>query len=356
MRLPLLLITICAALITSAAAQPTFHKTWDYPPFGANEVALYQAMEGTCNKFQTLPPSRTLNGKKIFGTIGQWQKICQQALAHTPDKLEAFLQQRLTALPANQGKFTGYYKPVLEGSRKRHGPYQTPLVARPKDLAICNGQTGQLKPNGACRNPYPTRAEIESNLQDYQVILWLKDPVDAYFLHIQGSGTVELDDGSVTHVGFAAKNGHPYVAIGKVLKDMGELTGTINADKIRNWLKANPTRNDEVLHANPSFIFFRESAQESPGAFGIQLVAGRSLAVDKSHVPLGLPVIVKTQNTHDNTPWQRIMFAHDVGSAIKGPARGDIYFGHGPLAGERAGDQNAPGTLQILVPTENLNK
>jgi 3D (Asp-Asp-Asp) domain-containing protein len=167
---------------------------------------------------------------------------------------------------------------------------------------------------------------------------------------------VELDDGTLAHLGFNGKNGHPYVAIGKVLKDMGELSGDITADKIRTWLKKNPSRNAEVLHANPSYIFFKETKEESPGAFGVTLTGGRSLAVDRASIPLGIPVQVETTNTYDNSAWSRLMFAQDVGSAIKGPGRGDIYFGHGPLAGKRAGAQNAPGSLYAYVPKENVGQ
>ncbi|MBI1308598.1 MAG: murein transglycosylase [Proteobacteria bacterium] len=362
-----LLHSFCLALALALAtlfASPfaeAEHNAWDYPPFGENEIALYNAFAASCQKFQAMPAGRQLGGNKTFGTAGQWQAICAQGLAQRPQNLNAYLTSRLARLrlgnTAEEGKFTGYYKPVLQGSRTRHGAYQTPLLARPADLTICNGQTGQLKPNGQCLNPYPTRRDIIGNLAHYKVLLWLKDPVDAYFLHIQGSGAVELDNGTTAHVGFAGKNGHPYVAIGKVLKDMGALSGTITADKIRAWLKAaKPEDAQEVLFSNPSFIFFKETPSESPGAFGVALTAGRSLAVDKSRIPLGLPLFLSTTNTFDDTPWQRIMFAQDVGSAIKGAARGDIYFGQGPLAGQRAGSQNASGKLYALVPKENVGE
>lgn len=344
-------------ILTPAYAGNDEHKSWDYPPFGATDVALYQAFQASCSRFAAMPSGKVLGGKRIFGTVGQWQTICAEGLSKKATDLEDYLHTRLAKVKmSDNGKFTGYYKPVMEGSRKRHGEYQTPLLARPKDLTICNGQTGQLKANGQCINPYPQRSEIMANLKSHKVLMWMKDPVDVYFLHIQGSGTVELDDGTVAHIGFDGKNGHPYVAIGKVLKDMGELKGSITADKIREWLKKNPKRNDEVLHANPSYIFFKETKEESPGAFGVTLTGGRSLAVDKSSVPLGVPVQVETTNTYDNSPWSRLMFAQDVGSAIKGPGRGDIYFGHGPLAGKRAGSQNATGSLYAYVPKENVGE
>jgi len=356
-RLWLLLVAVFGALVGPARADETLHKTWDYPPFGADDLALYRAFETSCGKLLAMPAAKPLSNNRLFGNAGQWHAICREGLAKRPDELEDYLNTRLARVQmggSGTSRFTGYYKPVLEGSRTRHGAYQTPLIARPADLTRCNGATGQQLADGTCRTPYPTRGEIARNLQKYQVLFWLKDPVDAYFLHIQGSGTVELEDGSVAHVGFAGKNGHPYVAIGRVLRDMGELSGTINAPKIRQWLNNNPTRADEILHSNPSFIFFTETKQEAPGAFGVALTAGRSMAVDRSFIPLGVPLFVKSTNTFDNLPWQRVMFAQDVGSAIKGAGRGDIYFGHGPLAGERAGDQNSLGTLWVMVPKENV--
>lgn len=333
------------------------HSSWDYPPFGADDIALFQAFQASCSSIIGRNSSKQMGNNSLFGTVGQWQTICAEGLLKGPKGINDYLAARLTKVTlgtSGEAKFTGYYKPMLQGSRTRHGAYQTPLLGRPKDLTRCNGTTGQKQPDGTCTEGYPTRHDIETNLANYKVLLWLNDPVAAYFLHIQGSGTVELDDGQTVHVGFAGKNGHPYVAIGKVLRDQGELTGTINADAIRNWLKANPTRADEILHSNPSYVFFKESKTETPGALGVNLTAGRSLAVDKSYIPLGVPLFVKSTNTFDHKPWQRIMFAHDVGSAIKGAARGDIYFGHGPLAGERAGDQNAKGTLFAMVPKENV--
>jgi membrane-bound lytic murein transglycosylase A len=355
LRLCFALVAIFCILFGPGNAQDN-HKSWDYPPFGADDIALYKAFQASCDKFTAMKPTKKLHDNPIYGTAGQWQSICQEGLSKKADLLEDYLNSRLTKvkLGGGDGKFTGYYKPVLEGSRKRHGAYQTPLLARPSDLTICNGETGQLRPDGSCRNPYPNRAEIMKNLGNYKVLMWMKDPIDCYFLHIQGSGTVELDDGTTAHLGFNGKNGHPYVAIGKTLRDMGAITGSITAPKIRAWLKANPDQADEVLHSNPSYIFFKETPTEAPGAFGVVLTAGRSMAVDRSFIPMGVPLFIKSQNTFDAQPWQRVMFAQDVGSAIKGANRGDIYFGHGPLAGERAGDQNAGGQLWALVPKENI--
>lgn len=375
-----LLGLVSTATLLPACTPPPPHPYWDLPPFGADDVALYRAFEKSCAKFKNQPASRPLaasntGGKIRFGTYGQWQQVCAQGLANTPDQLTLTLakltkQVEMPASGTESSKFTGYFKPMLQASLTKQGEYIYPLVARPDDLTTCDdGATGQRQPDGSCVSPYPTRGTIETAIRNgdpkYKPIAWLKDPVDAFFLHVQGSGTLEVEDSvgkgagprttHLVHIGFAGKNGHPYVAIGKVLKDQGELTGSVTADAIRKWLKANPARADEILHSNPSFIFFTQTPEESAGAFGVQLTPGRSLAVDRSFIPLGIPVRLVTELTGSNEDFDRLMFAQDVGSAIKGSARGDIYFGHGPAAGKVAGSQNAPGKLFVLVPnTEAL--
>ena len=350
----------------AASASEAIKKTWDYPPFGATDIALFQAFQQSCTKFTKWPADRQLHKNPMFGTAGQWAEICREAQSRGPEGAQSYLNERLTRVALNHKpggrdentaysiKFTGYFKPVLEGSRTRQGPYQTPILAKPTDLVVCNGKSGQKLPDGRCQTPYRTRAEIETNLQDYKVLEWLKDPDSAFFLQVQGSGTVELEEGGVMHLGFAAKNGHPYVAIGKILRNEGKIKAPVTADKIRDYLEANPQETQRVTHSNPSFIFFRETTEESPGAMGVKLTGGRSLAVDRDYIPLGVPLFVATTNTYDGTPWERMMFAQDVGSAIQGPVRGDIYFGQGPLAGKRAGRQNATGKLWALVPRENV--
>jgi membrane-bound lytic murein transglycosylase A len=366
---------VSTATLLPACTPPPPHPYWDLPPFGADDVALYRAFEKSCTKFANQPATRPVgasatSNKIKFGTYGQWQEICKQGLANTPDQLTLTLakltkQVEMPASGTENSKFTGYFKPMLVASRTKQGEFIYPLVERPADLTTCDdGSTGQRQPDGSCVSPYPNRGSIETAIRNgdprYKPIAWLKDPIDAFFLHVQGSGTLEIEDAPASgkgprtshlmHIGFAGKNGHPYVAIGKVLRDSGELTGNVTADSIRKWLKANPHRADEVLFANPSFIFFTETPEESVGAFGVQLTPGRSLAVDRTHIPLGLPVRVVTELTGSNESFDRLMFAQDVGSAIKGSARGDIYFGHGPAAGKVAGTQNAPGHLFVLVP------
>lgn len=336
-------LTSCAPAPTPDTRQQPAATTGSYrnvvlqpPPATADDQTLAAAFAASCSKLNRQPASKPVSaGGRTFGTYGQWQTICKQAentpAMALPGLLKATTREMKMAGP---GKFTGYFKPALEGSRTRHGPYQTPLLAYPSDESLRTR----------------TRAEVMANLDDYQPVLWLADGVDAYFLHIQGSGTVHLDSGEEIHVGFAGKNGHNYKSIGKTLLEMGELHPPVTADDIKAWLRANPSRADMVLHSNPSYIYFKEFGEESPGAYGVTLTAMRSLAVDRSHVPLGLPVRVQTTLTGPKQPFNHIMFAHDVGSAIKGASRGDIYMGHGDTAHALASTQNASGELYVLVP------
>lgn len=358
-----LVLIAFAALWLPACTPPPANPYWDMPPFGADDVTLYRAFETSCRQFAKQPADKIIrnSNQQTFGTYGQWQSICNEALQQTPDHLTSILAARTTqkemkATEAQPAKFTGYYKPMLEASLTRGGAYQTPLIAKPADLITCpDDTTGKLLPDGTCA-PYPTRGDIETDIRTnpnsiYKPIAWVKDPVAAFFLHIQGSGTLQLENGQLLNIGFAAKNGHPYVSIGRALKEMGELQPPISADDISRWLKRNPARQDEILHLNPSYIFFTVTEKESAGAYGVQLTPGRSLAIDRTHIPFGVPLRVATTLTsgHDEE-FDRIMFGHDVGSAIKGPVRGDIYFGHGPAAGKAASSQNANGRLWVLVP------
>jgi membrane-bound lytic murein transglycosylase A len=350
----LALVAACAHAVPAHLPKPA----WDKPMFGEESDALAYALRQSCNKFNRMPAGKQLHTNPVFGTAGQWQGICKEALAKPENQLVGYLKNRLVkvAMPKTQhSKFTGYFKPLLKGSLTRQGPYQTPVVAKPKNLVVCKGKSGIKLPDGTCTNPYPSRAEIENNISQYKAIAWVADPIAFYFMQIQGSGTLELENGQQLHVGFAAKNGREYVAIGKVMKERGLIQAPVNADKIIAWMKANPVAAREVVQTNPSYIFFALHDEESPGAFGVQLVPGRSLAVDKSHYPLGVPIYVDTTATHAGVKWRRIMFAHDIGSAIQGPTRGDIYFGHGADAGRFAGDQNAGGTAYAMVPRENVN-
>lgn len=271
-----------------------------------------------------------------------------------------------------QGLLTGYYEPVLAGSRIQQGRYQVPIYRRPPDLVnlmdeSMRGAAGEALTHARRADdgqllPYPTRSEIESGALAGRglELLYLEDPVDAFFMHIQGSGLIDLDDGSSVRVSYDGKNGHPYTSIGRYLVQSGLIrVDEVSLETLKQWLRADPVRGRQVMWQNASYIFFRElsgrEAQSALGVVGIPLSSGRSLAVDASVHLIGTPIyVVAPDLTHttEGGPFRRLMIAQDVGSAITGPERGDIYFGSGSEAGDRAGRTRHAGNFFVLLPRE----
>lgn len=268
------------------------------------------------------------------------------------------------------GFLTGYYEPELSGSRTRQGAFRYPLYAPPAGIEAlpkaANGLGAALTharqgPDGKLA-AMPDRAAIEAGALDGQglELVWLADPVDAFFVHVQGSARIRMEDGSVTRYGFAARNGHPYTAVGKLLIDRGEIAREdMTADRLAAWLKAHPDEAPALMAANRSFIFFREVEGLDPadgpvGALGVPLVAGRNLAVDPKEHPLGVPVyvaaVLPVGEGGAEAPLQRLMVAADTGAAIRGPGRADVFFGSGAAAGAAAGALRHPASLYVLVP------
>jgi membrane-bound lytic murein transglycosylase A len=269
----------------------------------------------------------------------------------------------------SDGFYTGYYEPEVTGSRKRTERYATPLYSRPPDLVDLDDAS---RPAGMDRSirfarlrdgridPYPDRAEIEAGYLRGKglELVWLADPIDAFYIHIQGSARVSLIDGGVMRVGFDGKSGQPYTPIGRVLLQHGALErGNVTMDSIRAWLNAHPAEAPGVMRQNRSFIFFREIKAADPklgpvAAAGVQITAGRSLAVDRELHTFHLPVWVETRvpGPDDLEPFRRLMIAQDTGSAIVGPARGDIFFGAGDKAARQAGPMQASGRFVLLAP------
>lgn len=269
----------------------------------------------------------------------------------------------------SDGLLTGYFEPVLTGSRVRTGPFQTPVYARPPDLInlvdeSMRGSAGlgltHARKVGDQVVPYATRAEIETGaLAGLGLeILYLADPVDAFFMHVQGSALIELADGSRVRLTYDGKNGYPYTSIGRELVEAGVFrAGELSMEVLGQWLRADPVRGRELMWRNKSYVFFRELAEtELPsalGAAGVPLTPGRSLAVDAGVHALGTPIYVVAPDlthTEEGGPFRRLMIAQDVGSAITGPERGDIYFGTGSEAGWRAGITRHRGNFFVLLP------
>lgn len=322
--------------------------------------------------------ARMINGGDL-GIAGQpqdWAAPCAE-IANLKVGNDAGLRATLMrhfepVLATNNGKaeglFTGYYEPTLKGARKQSTRYNVPLYGRPNDLITVDlgqfrdnlkGQRIAGKVEGGTLKPYATRGEIDNGALGPKapVLVWVADPIDAFFLHVQGSGRVELAEGGIFRVGYAAQNGHAYNAIGRSLVARGAMTQEqVSLQSIRAWLAANPTQARAVMAENPSFVFFRELNGDGPlGAQGVVLEPGRSLAVDRSFLNLGLPIWLDAVRpdadpNKPDLPFRRLMVAQDTGGAIKGPVRGDVFWGHDAQAPEIAGRMKHQGRYFLLLP------
>jgi membrane-bound lytic murein transglycosylase A len=264
---------------------------------------------------------------------------------------------------AAEGQVTGYYEPVLAGSRARSERFRVPVYGVPADLVAVdlesvNPDLKGLRLRGRIQGnrlvPYWTRAEIEARGgSGAPVIAWVEDPVELFFLQIQGSGQVELDTGGRLRLAYGDQNGHPYRSIGRYLVERKEMTlDQASMQAIKAWAAANPRKLRDALDANPSYVFFRESAHDSGplGTLGVPLTAGYSIAVDQRHVPLGAPVFLATTWPLSAQPLERLMAAQDTGGAIRGAVRADFYWGSGNEAGSLAGRMRQRGRMWILWP------
>ena len=261
------------------------------------------------------------------------------------------------------GLITGYYEPLLQGSLEPDERYRYPLYQVPEELLVLEmselfpeleGKRVRGRVVGNKVVPYYSREEIDStdNPLAGQELFWVDDAVDAFFLQIQGSGIVQLPDGTRHGVAYAQQNGHPYRAIGRDLVEQGEISmQDISLFTIRDWLDANPTKAQDLMNRNPSCVFFSdagEATDEGPdGSLGVPLTAERSVAVDRKVVPLGSPLWLET-TLPDGSPYRRLVFAQDTGGAITGAVRADVFFGRGTRAEQLAGTMKQKGQLYLL--------
>lgn len=325
--------------------------------------AALAAFIRSCAVLTKQPPDARLG---VAGTADTWREPCAAAATLDPAAAEParrFFETWFRPWKAgNNGKteglFTGYYEPLLHGALAPGGRYQTPLLRRPADLVMV--ELGLFRPawrgeriagrvvDGRLK-PYETRAQIERGAlaRQHLAFVWVDDPVDAFFLHIQGSGRIELPDGTMMRVGYDGQNGQPFVPIGRLLVERGELTkDAVSMQAIRTWIKEHPEAGAALMDQDPSYVFFRELKGDGPiGAEGVVLTPGRSLAVDRDFVPLGVPVFLDA-----GEGLRRLMVAQDTGGAIRGPVRGDVFWGFGPEAEARAGAQKATGSYYLLLP------
>jgi membrane-bound lytic murein transglycosylase A len=320
--------------------------------------------------------SAFLRGCAVLQSQPAWQATC--ALAGSVDgtddaAVRRFFQAHFTPYQAVnadgslEGTITGYYEPLIRGSRQRSATYRYPVYGVPDDLIVVD--LSELFPDlkhmrlrgrldGRRVVPYYPRADIEAGKAPVQghELLWTDDAIDLFFLQIQGSGRARLDTGETVRLSYADQNGHPYRSVGRLLVEQGELTlDQASMQGIKQWAVRNPGRLAQLLNQNASYVFFRETsvvAGGPTGALGVPLTAGRSVAVDPRAIPLGAPVFLSTTWPNTSTSLRQLMLAQDTGGAIRGAVRADFYWGSGPEAGSMAGRMRQTGQLWVLLPTD----
>ena len=274
-----------------------------------------------------------------------WQAVCAYATSNPdPRRFFELLFRPVLIEDGKEGLFTGYFEPELDGARRSSAKYRYPLYALP--------------PEARGVEKWYSRRELleERKLEGRGLeIAWVDDPVELFFLQIQGSGRINLPDGSKLRVGYGGKNGHEYRSIGAELVRRGVYTPhQVSAQVIKNWVRRNPDLGRELLYHNPSYVFFREVSEVPAhlgplGAMNRSVTQLRTVAVDPAFVPLGAPVWIEKDGAD---PMRRLMIAQDTGSAIKGAQRADIFFGTGDQAGRAAGRLRDPGRMIVLLPIQ----
>ena len=316
-----------------------------------------------------------VHGCPVLEKQEAWKAVCAGAHVLMPGSSEreiaAFFElnfdpfQVVNPDDTTTGMVTGYYEPLLRGSRVKTQRYRYPIYRVPQDLLVVDLASlhpdlrnkrlrGRLEGNRVV--PYFSRGDIDREgmpLQGHELV-WVDDPVEVFFLHIQGSGQVELETGERVRVGYADQNGHPFRSLGRLLIQSGEiLAERASMQGIKDWARRNPHKVQEFLNANPSYVFFRELPRELTGpigSLGVPLTAERSIAVDPRVVPLGVPVYLATTWPNTADPLNRLMVAQDTGGAIAGAVRVDFFWGFGDAAGNQAGKMRQAGRMWVLLP------
>lgn len=336
--------------------------------------AAVAPLQRSCARIVKKDPDAAFGVGGFAGAAGRWQAICaalNEAVPMTDDEARTFFETHFTPYEIHgakgpEGLFTGYYEPLLRGSYKKTKKYRIPIYSRPNDLVAVHlgdfkpdlkGETimGRVEEKDQKLVPYYKRAEIEDGALEKRrsEIVWVDDAVDAFFLHIQGSGQIKMTNGKTLRVGYAAENGQPYLAIGKALVEKGALEkGNVSMQSIREWLETHPDEAPEVMNLNTSYIFFRKLKDDRGplGAEGVPLTPRRSLAVDRRKIPYGMPLWIDAEEPEGGPRLQRLMIAQDTGGAITGAVRGDFFWGPGEEAAHKAGLMKSKGYAWVLLP------
>ena len=336
--------------------------------------AALAALRRSCRVLAQKPASAPMSGAGYAGTVAPWLSACASLPQTRQSPQQArlwferhFLPAEIAAAGHHRGLLTGYYEPEIAGRRRPDGSFKIPVYGRPSDLVSVN--LGRFRPRWRGRYlfgrlegeelvPYPSRAAIaRKGLAGAPVLLWTDDPVALFFLQVQGSGRVRFGPGSVFRLDYAGQNGRPYTAIGRILVHMGALSSAeLSLQGIRTWLLGHPQLAPEIMERDASYVFFRlaplSHAKLGPvGTEGVPLTAGASLAVDPHFHALGIPFyIVAPPPRRGGAPLHQLMIAQDTGGAIKGPLRGDVFWGHGASAEQLAGAMKERGRFFVLLP------
>lgn len=367
-RIPLLALLLLAGCAAPPVAPPPAKPV---PPLSESQWDKLPGWQGT--DLQTSWKAFR-EGCRALKNKPAWQEVCTRSEQLTePDNaaLRGFFEQEFTPYQVSnpdgttQGLVTGYYEPRLSGSRVRTERFKYPLYAAPDDLLTIDlaelyPQLKGLRLRGRVEGkrvvPYYDRAAIDAGKAPLQgrELFWVDDAVELFFLQVQGSGRIELPDGTLVKVGYADQNGHPYNSIGRKLVEAGELKlEEASMQGIKRWAEQNPQKLPALLAQNPSYVFFRElpDGLSAPlGALGVPLTEAHSIAIDPRTVPLGAPVFLATTWPNSGEPLQRLMLAQDTGGAIKGAVRADFFWGYGDEAGALAGRMKQKGEMWVLLP------
>lgn len=335
------------------------------PPVASLPITL-EAASAALSAFRTSCPGLVRRTDPTGLTRGaDWQGACDAARSTAPGDAPAFFQRWFEAVQVGDGRAfaTGYYEPEIAGARTRGGAYQTPIYARPRDLVEVDlglfsddlkGKRVRGKVQGTAFVPFDDRTQIEQGSLEgrAQVLAYAADPIEFFFLQVQGSGRLRLPDGGVMRIGYDNQNGRAYTGIGALMRQRGLIQpNQASMQGLMTWLRANPEEGRAIMRENKSFVFFRELTGPGPlGAMGYPVVGGASIAVDTRFVPLGAPVLLSMDRQDANGLW----IAQDTGGAIKGANRVDTFWGAGDEARAIAGGMAARGTAFLLLPTGTL--
>ncbi len=356
-------------------AEPVLQKVAfsDLPGWQGDDLnAVLPALQKSCARILKKPDESAFGPLPQAGIFSDWRPACEDLMALTKpshEELRMVIEARfqpweIRAGTNPNGLFTGYYEASLKGSLKRSESFTVPLYARPDDLVMVDlgdfreelkGQRIAGRVIDARLKPYEAREQIVAGEWPHndKVLVWVDDPIEAFFVQIQGSGVVDLEDGTTLRIGYDGQNGHPYYAIGRELIAIGALEKEqVSLQAIRTWLQDNPDRADEIMNTNRSYVFFKTLEGEGPvGGEGVALTPGRSLAVDYTMIGYGIPIWVDIDPPLEGEArLQRLMVAQDTGGAIRGAVRGDVFWGHGAQAEHFAGHMKSQGRYWVLLP------